>query len=162
MTSNCYRSEWRIPGSCVYEPAGSATAAGQVASGSVGSSDRQEFKVCGETVSRAFRLEAYCREVDRSILLDAQVASCANGLALERFADIRFRAQLAVKRSIRLVRTKQEYSPTDAVQTRSCLMFPRRWLFKANSFMNRAASVWLRSIRSANPIIRTSPLTPMV
>lgn len=65
--------------------------AGPVASGSVGSIDRQEFKVYGETVNRAFRLEAHCKIVGRPMLLDAQIARAAGGLALEEFEDVHMR-----------------------------------------------------------------------
>ncbi|QFT30843.1 Adenylate cyclase 1 [Labrenzia sp. THAF82] len=49
-------------------------AAGQVAAGSIGSSDRQAFTVYGDTVNRAARLEAQAKVLGRSVLMDANVA----------------------------------------------------------------------------------------
>lgn len=59
-------------------------AAGTVASGSIGSSDRQAFTVYGDTVNRAARLEAHGKVLARAVLLDEAVANHA-GDNLERF-----------------------------------------------------------------------------
>lgn len=49
-------------------------AAGPIAAGSVGSSERQAFTVYGDTVNRAARLEALAKELDVQILADKTVA----------------------------------------------------------------------------------------
>lgn len=59
-------------------------AAGTVASGSIGSSDRQAFTVYGDTVNRAARLEAHGKVLARAVLLDEAVANHAGG-DMERF-----------------------------------------------------------------------------
>ncbi|MES0811524.1 adenylate/guanylate cyclase domain-containing protein [Roseibium sp. SCPC15] len=61
-------------------------AAGPVASGSIGSSDRQAFTVYGDTVNRAARLEAHAKVLNRSILLDRAVA-ISLGSELDQFDD---------------------------------------------------------------------------
>lgn len=48
-------------------------AAGPIAAGSIGSSDRQAFTVYGDTVNRAARLEALGKELDAQILVDAAI-----------------------------------------------------------------------------------------
>ena len=53
-------------------------AAGAVAAGSVGSSDRQAFTVYGDTVNRAARLEALAKDVGEAILLDDAIARAAD------------------------------------------------------------------------------------
>ncbi|WP_298812361.1 adenylate/guanylate cyclase domain-containing protein [uncultured Roseibium sp.] len=49
-------------------------AAGPVAAGSIGSSDRQAFTVYGDTVNRAARLEAHAKVLGQSVLMDAGVS----------------------------------------------------------------------------------------
>ncbi|WMS40790.1 adenylate/guanylate cyclase domain-containing protein [Acuticoccus sp. MNP-M23] len=49
-------------------------AAGSIAAGSVGSTQRQAFTVYGDTVNRAARLEALAKELDVQILVDQTVA----------------------------------------------------------------------------------------
>lgn len=49
-------------------------AAGMVASGSIGSSNRQAFTVYGDTVNRAARLEAHGKVLGRAVLMDEAVA----------------------------------------------------------------------------------------
>lgn len=53
-------------------------AAGPVASGSIGSSNRQAFTVYGDTVNRAARLEAHGKVLGRAVLMDAAVAEFAD------------------------------------------------------------------------------------
>ncbi|WP_299472909.1 adenylate/guanylate cyclase domain-containing protein [uncultured Roseibium sp.] len=52
-------------------------AAGAVASGSIGSSNRQAFTVYGDTVNRAARLEAHGKVLGKAVLLDEAVAAHA-------------------------------------------------------------------------------------
>jgi len=59
-------------------------AAGKVASGSIGSSNRQAFTVYGDTVNRAARLEAHGKTLGKPVLMDDGVAAKA-GETLERF-----------------------------------------------------------------------------
>ncbi|WP_305987266.1 adenylate/guanylate cyclase domain-containing protein [Roseibium sp. MMSF_3544] len=59
-------------------------AAGKVASGSIGSSNRQAFTVYGDTVNRAARLEAHGKTLGKPVLMDDAVAAKA-GETLERF-----------------------------------------------------------------------------
>lgn len=54
-------------------------AAGPIAAGSVGSSQRQAFTVYGDTVNRAARLEALAKDLGETVLVDAAVAgACAD------------------------------------------------------------------------------------
>ncbi|MEL6736314.1 MAG: adenylate/guanylate cyclase domain-containing protein [Pseudomonadota bacterium] len=62
-------------------------AAGQVASGSIGSAQRQAFTVYGATVNRAARLEAHGKKIERSILMDNSMAAALAGLTLEPFEN---------------------------------------------------------------------------
>ena len=59
-------------------------AAGPVASGSIGSSNRQAFTVYGDTVNRAARLEAHAKTLRRAVLFDETVAESIGG-GLEKF-----------------------------------------------------------------------------
>lgn len=56
-------------------------ATGQVCVGNIGSRDRFNYTVVGETVNQAARIEAGCRIVDYDILVSRQVALAAPGLA---------------------------------------------------------------------------------
>ncbi|MET1411896.1 adenylate/guanylate cyclase domain-containing protein [Roseibium sp. HPY-6] len=60
-------------------------AAGTVASGSIGSSNRQAFTVYGDTVNRAARLEAHGKVLGKAVLLDEAVAA-HTGWDTERFS----------------------------------------------------------------------------
>lgn len=62
-------------------------AAGTVASGSIGSSDRKAFTVYGDTVNRAARLEAHAKTLGRQVLLDESVAARIPESGRERFED---------------------------------------------------------------------------
>lgn len=53
-------------------------AAGPIAAGSVGSVERQAFTVYGDTVNRAARLEAHCKEIGTAVLVDDGVAHAAD------------------------------------------------------------------------------------
>ncbi|MBO6894217.1 MAG: adenylate/guanylate cyclase domain-containing protein [Roseibium sp.] len=59
-------------------------AAGPVAAGSIGSSDRQAFTVYGDTVNRAARLEAHAKTLGRTLLLDGSFEDKLQGQPVER------------------------------------------------------------------------------
>lgn len=56
-------------------------AAGSVASGSVGSADRQAFTVYGDTVNRAARLEELAKALGLSLIVDEACAAAVPGLS---------------------------------------------------------------------------------
>lgn len=65
-------------------------AAGTVAAGSIGSARRRAFTVYGDTVNRSARLETLAKQIDATIVLDADCAEALGGAyAIEPAGDYR-------------------------------------------------------------------------